>query len=254
MLVGDPMQLPQPTQGVHPGESGASALDYLLGDHATVPPDRGVFLPTSRRLHPSISAYVSGAFYEDRLRSLPGTERRVVRARRGADEPEAGVVWLPVPHEGNTQRSDEEVEAIAGRVEGLLGRPVTDLDGRPAGRLRPEDVMVVAPYNLQVRALEARLPDGVRVGTVDRFQGQEARVVVVSLTASEGSGAARGLAFVLDPRRLNVAVSRAQSLVYVVGSPSLAETRCASVEEMRLVNRLCRLLEVHAASAEASPR
>ena len=154
---------------------------------------------------------------------------------------EASLPHLPVPHDGNGQRSDEEVAAIARLVEALLGRAVTGLDGRPAGVLTLGDILVVAPYNLQVRALEAALPAGSRVGTVDRFQGQEARVAIVSLTASDAETAGRGLEFVLDRRRLNVAISRAQSLAIVVGSPSLARARCGTVEQMRLLNTLCRI-------------
>ncbi len=129
-----------------------------------------------------------------------------------------------------------------------MGRSVTDLEGGAAGRLGPEDVLVVAPYNLQVRALKAVLPKDVRVGSVDRFQGQEARVAIVSLTASDAEGAARGLEFVLDPHRTNVAISRAMSLAIVVGSPTLTRARAASVEALRLVNTLCRI--VH----EGTPR
>jgi len=254
VLLGDPMQLSMPTQGTHPGESGLSALDYALTGHATVPPDFGVFLPTTRRLHPDLCTFISGAFYEDRLCPAPGTEQRVVR--RGAstgngggaggptDDPiplEAGLLHVPVPHDGNGQRSDEEVAAIAALVAALLGRTVTDVDGRPAGPLTLDDILVVAPYNLQVRALEAGLPAGARVGTVDRFQGQEARVAIVSLTASDAETAGRGLEFVLDRRRLNVAISRAQSLAIVVGSPTLARARCGTVEQMRLLNTLCRI-------------
>lgn len=254
VLLGDPAQLAQPIQGTHPGDSAMSALDFALHPHATVPPDRGVFLPVTRRLHPRLAAFVSGAFYEGRLTAAAGTEARVVRVptARGkgavAAPLEAGILWVPVPHEGTPQQSPEEAEAIAALVRALVGRPVTDLEGRAAGRLGPDDVLVVAPYNLQVRALKAVLRKDVRVGSVDRFQGQEARVAIVSLTASDAEGAARGLEFVLDPHRTNVAISRAMSLAIVVGSPTLTRARAASVEALRLVNTLCRI--VH----EGTPR
>ena len=246
VLLGDPMQLSQPTQGVHPGDAGLSALDHMLKDRGTVPDDFGIFLPTTRRLHPSLCSFVSGAFYEDRLKPAPSTAGRVVRVPRAdpAAPPdvlpvEAGLRFVPVPHEGNTQCSDEEVEAVVRLVDALVGREVTE----PAGRLTPADVLVVAPYNLQVRALKARLPRGMRVGTVDRFQGQEARVAIVSLTTSDAEASPRGLEFLLDRRRLNVAISRAQSLSIVVGSPALARSRPRSLEQMRLLNVLCRILE-----------
>jgi uncharacterized protein len=247
VLLGDPMQLPQPTQGVHPGESGLSALDYVLRGYATVPADFGVFLPATRRLHPDVCRFVSGAFYEGRLFPREGLERRVVRRRAAAtDDPvpfESGLVFVPVPHEGNTQRSDEEVEAVVRLLSSLVGREVTDLDGRPSGVLRIEDIVIVTPYNQQRRVLRSRLPQGARVGTVDKFQGQEARVSIVSLTASDPASAARGLDFVLDRRRLNVAISRAQSLAIVVGSPALARVRCTTVEAMRLLNGFCRIAQ-----------
>ncbi len=255
VLLGDPMQLPQPTQGVHPGESGLSALDYALAGHATVPADFGVFLPVSRRLHPRLCAFVGGAFYEDRLRPLAGTENRVIRSPstsgvggESASSPdavpiEAGLLFIPVGHEGNAQTSDEEVHAIASLLALLVGRRVTDDQGRDAGALGLADIVIVAPYNLQVRALRAGLPKGARIGTVDKFQGQEARASIVSLTASDAEAATRGLEFVLDRRRLNVAISRAQSLSIVVGSPSLARTRCRTIAQMGLLNTLCRIAE-----------
>ena len=255
VLLGDPIQLPQPTQGSHPGDSGLASLDHVLFGHGTVPKEFGVFLPTTRRLHPKLCEFVSGAFYEDRLDSSPEAAKRIVRVparlRMAKREVEvvpidAGLCFLSVPHEGNAQKSDEEVEAIASLVATLVGRAVTDARGRDAGTLAASDLLVVAPYNLQVRALEQRMPLGVRVGTVDRFQGQEARVSIVSLTASDGDAAARGLEFVLDRRRLNVAISRAQSLSIVVASPTLARARCGTVDQMKLLNTLCRIVEAGA--------
>jgi hypothetical protein len=241
VLIGDPCQLDQPTRGVHPGESGLSAFEYALGDYTTIPPELGLFLEDTYRLHPDLCAYVSGAFYEDRLHPASGNDRR---AFDGA--PAAGIAYLPVRHEGNRQASDEEVAAIAELVRELIGRMHTDRDGRTKP-LSEEDLLVVAPYNLQVRKLVAALPSGVRVGTVDRFQGQEAPVVIVSMCASEPHLSARGIAFLFHPNRLNVALSRAQIVAIVVGEPRLGSAVCRSLAEMRLVNRMCRLL------AEARP-
>lgn len=238
VLIGDPRQLDQPTRGAHPGESGLSALDYALAGHATIPPEIGLFLEQTHRLHPELCAFVSGAFYEDRLQPAPGNERRVLEG-----EPAAGIAFLPVSHEGNRQGSDEEVTAIAALIGRLIGRRRRGRDGRDAGPLGPGDVLVVAPYNLQVRKLRAALPEGVRVGTVDRFQGQEAPVVVISMCASEPHLSARGIEFLFHPNRLNVALSRAETLAVVVGEPRLGTAVCRSLEEMRLVNRMCRLLE-----------
>lgn len=138
--------------------------------------------------------------------------------------------------------SDEEVDAIACLVEELLTREVVDKKGG-LRRLQLDDILLVAPYNMQVRALKARLGPRARVGSVDLFQGQEAAVVIVSLCASSLEESPRGAEFLLSPNRLNVAISRAQALAIVVGSPGLARARCRSVEEMKLVNLLCRLIQ-----------
>lgn len=254
VLLGDPMQLPQPTQGSHPGESGLSALDYVLVGQPTVRPEFGIFLPLTQRLHPALCTFVSGAFYEDRLLPASTTAGRVVhrssrdgttdgsgRGGRDVVPLEAGILYVPVPHEGNAQRSEEEVEAVLELVQALLGRAVTDAKGQPAGLLALADIVIVAPYNLQVRALRARLPAGARAGTVDKFQGQQARISIVSLTASDADAASRGLEFVLDRRRLNVAISRAESISIVVASPTLTGARCRTVDQLRLLNTLCRV-------------
>jgi superfamily I DNA and/or RNA helicase len=251
VLVGDQMQLSQPMQGTHPGETGRSALDYLLQEHATVPPDRGVFLGTSYRMTNRVCDFVSDALYDGRLRSAPETAaHRVVSGRPGGGvRAETGILWVPVAHQGCTQSSEEEVAAIAAIAGELLDRSVVDRNGGPR-RMRLGDILFVAPFNMQVRRLRERLGEEARVGSVDRFQGQEAPVVIVSLCASSLDEAPRGAAFLLDPNRLNVAVSRAEALAIVVGSPGLLEARCRSVEEMKLVNLLCRL--VHYAEGNAA--
>jgi uncharacterized protein len=238
------MQLSQPTQGTHPGDTGLSCLEYLLHGRATVPLDLGVFLGRSRRMHPDVCRFVSEALYDSRLKSIPETERhRVLRGPGTTLVPaETGIVWLPVEHDGCTQSSDEECDAIVAIVEELLGRTVVGRDG-PARPMTQEDILIVAPFNLQVRCLRGRLDSRVRIGSVDKFQGQEAPVVIVSLCASTLDEAPRGAAFLLSPNRLNVAVSRAEALAIVVGSPELIDVRCRSVEEMRLVNLLCHLVQ-----------
>ena len=249
VLVGDQMQLSQPTRGSHPGESGRSALDYALAGETIVPAERGLFLERTHRLHPAICAYVSKAFYAGRLEPDPENARRCLgpppaaaRAGRLADVT-GGLVFVPVPHEGNTQASDEEAATVAELVRELLGRPFTDRDAttRP---LTLGDLLVVAPYNLQIRKLESALPAGARIGTVDRFQGQQAPVVLVSMCASEAHLSARGIRFLFDPCRLDVAVSRAQCLAVIVGEPRLATATCRSVDEMKLVDRMCRLVQM----------
>ena len=203
VLLGDPLQLAQVTQGVHPDGSGASALVHVLGGHETIPPELGVFLEQTRRMHPDVCRFISEAFYEGRLHSIDECSERTTSDG-------VGVRWLAVAHEGNRVDSEEEADAIAAEIERLLGHTFTEADvERP---LRPKDFMVVAPFNAQVRLLHDRLPDGVEVGTVDKFQGRQAAVVFYSMASSSGEDVPRGLDFLLSRNRLNVAVSRAQCL------------------------------------------
>jgi predicted RecB family nuclease len=243
VLLGDPLQLAQVSQGVHPGGTGCSVLEHLLGEEVTVPPERGIFLERTRRMHPDVCRFVSEVVYDERLLPLEGTERQVL------DGVGAGIRYLPVEHEGRSQSSPEEAERIAEEIERLRGRTYTAADGctRP---LRDEDVMVVAPYNAQVRCIRARLPEPVRVGTVDKFQGQEAPIVFYSTTSSSGDEVPRGLEFLLSRNRLNVAISRAQCLAYLVGNPRLLDVRCRTIGQMRMANALCRAVEMAEAQGD----
>lgn len=244
LLVGDQQQLSQPNRARHPGDSGLSCLDYVMNGQPVVPPDRGVFLATSWRMPPVLTDVVSELFYEGELQG----SRRNAANRVLWDGPEQGLLFQPVAHEANGSASDEEVEAIATLVERLLERPFSRMRFRDGAfqceerALTPDDILITAPYNLQVNRLQRRLGQRARIGTVDRFQGQEAPVAIHSLTASDGESAPRGLAFVLDPNRLNVAISRAQCLCIVVGSARLATGISTSVEGVRQLNRLCRLM------------
>ena len=243
ILVGDQMQLSQPTQGIHPGESGVSALDYLLNGMATIPDDFGVFLPVSRRMHPDICRFVSEAVYEGRLSSTPDTARQAIMPAGGMVTRESGIMVLPVAHDGNGQASEEEAELVVRVVTELCSRSVRGQDGNVSSIDLGRDLLFVAPFNAQVRLLRSRLGTGAKIGSVDRFQGQEAAAVVISMCASALDDAPRGARFLLNRNRLNVAVSRAQALTILVASPKLLAVRCGSIEEMRLVNFLCRLWE-----------
>ncbi len=243
ILLGDQMQLAQPMQGSHPGESGLSALEYLLQGHATVPPELGIFLGRSYRMHPDVCRIISEAYYDSRLASAPDTAlNRIIGAAVTAIGVEAGVRFIPVEHLGCTQDSDEEVCAIETFVQALLGCSVV-VKGAPARAMTMDDILIVAPFNMQVRALKQRLGSAARVGSVDKFQGQEAPVVVVSMCASTLDDAPRGPQFLLSRNRLNVAISRAQALALVVGSAKLGDVRVRSVEEMQLVSGWCRIEE-----------
>ena len=243
ILLGDQMQLAQPTQGSHPGESGLSALEYLLHGHSTVPRERGIFLGTSYRMHPDVCRFISEAYYEGRLHSAPKTaSNKIIGASETIAGAETGVRFVPIDHAGCTQDSDEEVCAIEELVKELLRCRVV-VKGEPHRPMTLRDILVVAPFNMQVRALKRRLGDTARIGSVDKFQGQEAPVVIVSMCSSTLDDAPRGPSFLLSTNRLNVAISRAQALAIVVGSRQLGNVRVRSVEEMRLVSGWCRIEE-----------
>jgi uncharacterized protein len=235
ILLGDPLQLAQVSQGLHPQGCGVSVLKHLLGDAPTIPEDLGIFLEKSYRMHPDVCAFISEIVYAGRLHSDQSAARR-------ATSWGTGIRFVPVEHDGNRAVSDEEVVEIIRLIAELRQGTFTDSDGSTR-QLREDDFMVVAPYNAQVRQLRAGLPAGVRVGTVDKFQGQQAPIVFFSMATSSGEDVPRNLAFLFSRNRLNVAISRAQCLAYLVCSPRLLEARCKSIEEMELVNALCRLAE-----------
>ncbi|MCR9095696.1 MAG: TM0106 family RecB-like putative nuclease [bacterium] len=250
ILLGDPQQLDQPIQGSHPDGSEVSVLDHLLEGRDTISEDRGLFLPETWRLHPDICAFTSETYYEGKLRSRSGCEgQRITGPTRLAEPSEgregAGLWYVPCSHEGNQTSAPEEVEVVARLVEefGASGVEWTDREGvvQPVGL---EEILVVAPYNAQVAALRAALPADVPVGTVDKFQGQEAPIVIYSMTTSSAEDAPRGLEFLLSANRLNVATSRAQCAVVIVGSPKLMGAECRSPKQMKLVNAICRYGEL----------
>jgi uncharacterized protein len=276
VLLGDPRQLDQPQKGVHPPGADASALEYLLGGEPTVPPDRGLFLPKTWRLHPEICAYTSELFYRGRLTAKEWLANQRVD---GPDPFEgSGLRFVPVEHAGNRNHSPEEVEVVAGLVDGLVngvgrrpgvGRrfgvggspgtgsqatggvsaagtpPATWIDkDRETRPITLDDILVVAPYNAQVSALIEALPDGARVGTVDKFQGQEAPIVLYSIATSSAEEAPRGMEFLFSANRLNVATSRARCLAVLVGNPAVLAPICRAPRQMQLANAFCRFAEM----------
>ena len=247
VLLGDPQQLEQPQQASHPPGTEASALQHLLGGAKTIATERGLFLQQTRRLHPSICAFTAEVFYENRLHSYPGLERQAVLAPAGSAAAALGtdgLVYVPVTHDSRQARALEEVEAIEQLVAALTANGVTWRTAKDETQpLARDDLMIVAPYNAQVTALAERLP-GVRVGTVDKFQGQQAPVVIVSLTTSTPDDAPRGMDFLYSGNRLNVATSRAKALCILVGNPRLFEPDCRTPQQMRLANAFCRYREL----------
>ncbi|MBU4357006.1 MAG: DNA2/NAM7 family helicase, partial [Proteobacteria bacterium] len=241
VLLGDPCQLAQPSQGSHPPGAELSALEHLLGEHITIPPDRGLFLDITFRLHPDVCQFVSEVFYEGRLEADKSCTIQAIAG--GSALGGTGLRYLSSEHEGNRTSSTEEAKLIKTEVAALLGREWTD----HTGHKRPliyEDILVVAPYNAQVARIAAFLPRGVRVGTVDKFQGQEAPISIYSMATSSTEEIPRGADFLYSANRLNVAVSRARGLAVLVCCPGLLRVRCRTPKEMRLVNAFCRLVEL----------
>jgi uncharacterized protein len=247
VLLGDQMQLGQPLQGMHPGDSGLSALEYLLIDKATVPPtvhatvpvERGILLNVSRRMHPDVCRFISAAVYEGRLTNFADTKNQHLVLKAGADSAlrETGIVFNPVAHEGCAQSSKAEAERICALIASLRQQSFVNQQGVEQ-KIEASNILVVAPYNAQVRLLRDVLPPDTRIGTVDKFQGQEAEVVIVSMTTSGAEELPRNMEFLFDRNRLNVAISRAKTLAIIVASPALLEIDCSTPEQMALVDTL----------------
>jgi predicted RecB family nuclease len=242
VLIGDPQQLERPLKGSHPAGAEKSALEHLIGEHKTIPAGMGMLLPETWRMHPGICEFTSEMFYEGRLKSRDILRNRVLTGHPWLSG--AGLLFVPVRHAGCRNSSAEEVEIIGAIVASLVERGTKWF--RSAGNSVPmglDDVLIVAPYNAQVSDLLVALPDGARVGTVDKFQGQEAPVVIYSLTTSSPEDAPRGMEFLYSLNRFNVATSRAMTAVIVVGSPRLFEPECKSPRQMQLANAFCAFLE-----------
>lgn len=250
LLVGDQQQLSQPTKASHPGESGNSCLEYLMQGANVVSPDKGVFLNTSWRMEPSITDVVSELFYDGRLKANNTNSINTIKWKKpylnscGNILPDQGLAFESVTHQGCSVKSEEEIDLIEQIVDALLGGSYRHAQGDrdKTGVLTYKDILVTAPYNVQVNRLQQRLKGKAKVGTVDKFQGQEAPVAIHSLTASSSEDAPRGIGFLLEPNRLNVAISRAQCLSIVVGCPNLATGVINTVDEAEQVNRLCKLM------------
>lgn len=230
LLLGDPQQLPQVSLASHPEGAEVSALEHYAQGRKTLSKDVGFFLETTYRMHPELTRKVSDLQYEGRLQSSPNV---LVRNLEGV---EPGVIPIAVEHTGNTTRSDEEAEKVVAIAKELLGKMWTDNDDDRPKDPRPidsEDIIVVAAFNDQVRAIRSYLRrndlEGIRVGTVDKFQGQEAAVVIVSMATSSEEDLPRGVEFLLSPNRLNVAVSRGKWACYLVHSPELRRIAPSSV-------------------------
>ena len=242
VLIGDPQQLDQPMQGSHPEGTDVSALDHILSGEQTISSDKGLFLEETWRLHPDISAYTSELFYEDKLSSRVGLEKQIIKAAGPISG--SGLRFLAVEHDGNQNCSPEEAQALGALVKGILESQATWVDRD--GQEKPvtlDDIIIITPYNAQVFEIQQRLP-GARVGTVDKFQGQEASIAIYSTATSSYADAPRGMEFLYSFNRLNVATSRAKCVSIMVSSPQIFEAECRTPRQIQLANAFSRYLEM----------
>ena len=241
ILMGDQMQLEQPIQGSHPGQSGASALEFMLMDHAVIPEDKGIFLERTYRMHPAVCAPLSEIVYEGKLQADADNSKQAINIPKPHLITQAsGVLSVSVAHEDNIQSSEEEVWVVQQLIDELKTGTFTNKSGQQAP-ITDADILVIAPYNMQVNLLKEKLKGQLKVGTIDKFQGQEAPVVIISMAISDIAESPRGLDFVLDINRLNVAVSRAQALAIIVANDGLENCTVNNLEQMAKVGLFCRL-------------
>lgn len=242
VLLGDPQQLDQPVQGSHPDGTDISALAHLLGDEETIAAHQGLFLEETWRLHPDICSFTSDLFYAGKLEARDHNAQQSIMS--GCAVTGAGLWYLPVTHEGNVNSSIEEAEAIANLVTQILsGSPEWTNRLNQNSPLAIDDILIITPYNAQVYEIQQRLPD-IRVGTVDKFQGQEAPIAIYSTATSTQADAPRGMEFLYNLNRFNVATSRAKCACILVTSPDLMEADCRTPRQMRLANAFCRYAEL----------
>lgn len=243
ILLGDPQQLKQPQKGSHPEGADVSALEHILGEHQTIPPEKGLFLDQTRRMHPSICEYVSELFYEKKLQSMQGLENQLLSG--DTKYVGAGLYYEQVEHYGNQNSSLEEAERVRTIVNDLVCGTVkwTNQKGETVP-INIKDILIIAPYNAQVARIREKLANGALAGTVDKFQGQEAPIVIYSMATSSPEDAPRGMDFLYNANRFNVAISRARSAVIVVASPKLFNPDCRTPAQMKMANAFCRYLEM----------
>lgn len=247
IFLGDPQQLEQPIQASHPDGADKSALEYIIGEHDAIPEDRGLFLPTTFRCNTSIADYCSELFYEGRLKAEGHNGENGVKSDSAFNE--KSLVLKSVVHAGNSNYSIEEIERIQEIIELLCdGKHTYSVYHHSRKEHRTEivtldDIMVIAPYNAQVQRLKSAIPN-LNGGTVDKFQGREAPIVIYSMTTSSPEDAPRGMSFLYSPNRLNVAVSRAQCLFIMVANDKIFEPDCKSPAQIKLANAFCRFAEI----------
>ena len=242
IFLGDHQQLKQPMKGVHPDGTDVSALEHLLEEKKTISEEKGVFLEKTWRMHPTICSFDSEMFYESRLKSVEGLEKQ--RIEGNTEFQGSGLFYKAVTHEGNSNFSLEEIDAIEKITIELTKGDVFWFDDKNDKKvLQDSNIKIITPYNSSVFELQKRIPN-IEIGTVDKFQGQEAAVIIYSLASSSPEDAPRGMDFLYSPNRFNVAVSRAKAIFIMVGSSKIFEPDCKSPEQIKLANPFCRFIEL----------
>ena len=243
ILIGDQMQLANPIKGVHEGNSGKSCLEFLLENHDTIPLNKGIFLKETRRLNKKICKFISESFYESRLKPHEIAEKRKVISKIKDFEHE-GIFYIPIDHKGCSTSSEEETKKIKSIYDQILGSKYVEEDDKGkkiSGIINHNNIMTIAPFNVQVGRLIKELGEKAKVGTIDLFQGQSAKFVFISFASSDPENLPRQKSWFFSRNRLNVAVSRSESIVIIIFNPNLLLTACKKIDEMRLLNNFCKL-------------
>ena len=244
VIIGDQMQLSSPISAVHPGDSGQSLPEYLLEGNDTISSNKGIFIDKSRRLHPKLRQFVSENFYDERLKNFDFTKKRkIIFSNKKDSLPETGIVMIDANHrEVCRQKSEEEGKLVKKYYNELIGS--TFLDEKNNKKImNEEDILVVAPYNVQVNYLKSILPKEAKVGTIDKFQGQQAPATIISMTTSDPESLPRNVDFFFSRNRLNVAISRSQCLSIIIMNKKILEIACKKIKHIHLVNTFMKLLE-----------
>jgi len=241
VLVGDQMQLGQPSKGVHPGDSGKSILDYLLGDLDTINENRGIFLNKTYRLDPKINNFISDNFYESRLIADENNSTRKVISKNKSFST-SGIYYIASEHSDNSQKSEEECQIIKKLYKDFIGADFIDLNQKKR-KITDKDILIISPYNVQVNYLKSELDEKAQVGTIDKFQGQEAPITIISMTSSDAENLPRDKTFFFNRNRLNVAISRSQCVSIILFNPKLLETAPRNVIEIKLLNNFFKLMK-----------
>ena len=240
ILLGDHQQLERPIRGVHPEDTDTSALQHFMGKNAvTISEEKGIFLQETWRMHPDICCFISEQFYNGKLKSREECSKQTLVGSAYAG---TGLHYIPVKHQGRQSYSPEEVEVVSEVYQGILLHASWIDRNQKKSKITPDDLLIITPYNAQVRRLQEVLPQA-RIGTVDKFQGQEATVVIYSLTSSDVEEVPHGMIFLYSQNRLNVAISRAKCISIIIGNPQLFHPSCRDPFQMKLANSFCRYKE-----------